>query len=50
MGERICKEWIAAWNSHNRDRILSHVGEFEMSPLIHHAKHTSVPHTAFSAP
>jgi hypothetical protein len=30
------KEWIAAWNSHDLDRILSHyVDDFEMSsPLI----------------
>jgi ketosteroid isomerase-like protein len=30
------KEWIAAWNSHDLDRILSHyVEDFEMSsPLI----------------
>lgn len=28
------KEWIAAWNSHDLDRILSHyVEDFEMSSL-----------------
>jgi hypothetical protein len=34
--EEFSKEWIAAWNSHDVDRILSHYGEdFEMSsPLI----------------
>jgi SnoaL-like domain len=34
--QKFAKEWIAAWNSHDLDRILSHyVEDFEMSsPLI----------------
>jgi hypothetical protein len=34
--DEFAKEWIAAWNSHDLDRILSHyVEDFEMSsPLI----------------
>jgi len=38
------KEWIAAWNSHDLERILSHyVDDFEMSSplIIERKKHTS---------
>ncbi len=36
QAEKFAEEWIAAWNSHNLDTILSHCEEdFEMSsPLI----------------
>lgn len=36
FAERFATEWIAAWNSHDLDRILSHYADdFEMSsPLI----------------
>src|SRR6476620_5527588 len=36
FAERFAKEWIAAWNSHDLDRILTHYeDDFEMSsPII----------------
>ena len=36
FAERFAKEWIAAWNSHDLDRILAHYeDDFEMSsPFI----------------
>jgi ketosteroid isomerase-like protein len=36
FAERFAKEWIAAWNSHDLDRILGHYeDDFEMSsPVI----------------
>ena len=36
FAERFAKEWVAAWNAHDLDRILSHYDDdFEMSsPLI----------------
>ena len=36
IADEFAKEWIAAWNSHDLDRILSHYADdFEMSsPLI----------------
>ena len=36
FAENFAAEWIAAWNSHDLDRILSHnAGDFEMSsPII----------------
>jgi ketosteroid isomerase-like protein len=36
FAERFAKEWVAAWNSHDLDRILAHYeDDFEMSsPII----------------
>ena len=36
FAERLAKEWVTAWNSHDLDRILAHYEEdFEMSsPII----------------
>jgi ketosteroid isomerase-like protein len=36
LAERFAKEWVAAWNSHDLDRILAHYDDdFEMSsPII----------------
>jgi SnoaL-like protein len=36
FAENFAAEWIAAWNSHDLDRVLSHyAGDFEMSsPII----------------
>ena len=36
LTERFAKEWVAAWNSHDLDRILAHYDDdFEMSsPII----------------
>ncbi len=36
FAERFAKEWVAAWNSHDLDRVLAHYEEdFEMSsPII----------------
>lgn len=36
FSERFAKEWVAAWNSHDLDRILAHYDDdFEMSsPII----------------
>jgi len=36
FGERFAKEWVAAWNSHDLERILAHYeDDFEMSsPII----------------
>ena len=36
FSERFAKEWVAAWNAHDLDRVLSHYeNDFEMSsPII----------------
>jgi ketosteroid isomerase-like protein len=36
FAERFAKEWVAAWNAHDLDRVLSHYeDDFEMpSPII----------------
>jgi len=35
FAEGFAKEWVAAWNSHDLDRILGHCDDdFEMSPPI----------------